>query len=310
MSRKWQVILAVALCAIGASASFAATIDGSKAGDPYPAAASVQTIGTQFGNNTDPTADFSNGSELDAAYGFISGGNLNLLLTGNLETNFNKLDIFFDVRPGGQNQLRGDNPDVDFNGLNRMGNDGSGNGLMFDEGFGADYWVSYTGGNNPVEHYLSAAELLTGGGGAGGFVGGGVKATNNPISNTGPRGIGTLTASSDQSNVLGVSSLGNSPDSPPETVLTGFELQISLAELNWDGTSPIKVTAFVNGGSHDFASNQWLGPLPDGYGNLGEPRNINLKDISGNQYFVLVPEPTTFVLAGLLALAGFGWRRR
>lgn len=304
------LLLAGSLLAVPtASVSIAAMIDGTKAGDSYPAAASVQTIGTQFGNNSDASADFADGSELDAAYGYIGGGNLTLLLTGNLQTNFNKLEVFFDVKPGGQNQLRGDNPDVDFNGLNRMGDDGSGNGLMFDNGFEADYWVTYTGGNNPVEQYLSASEILTGGGGAGGFVGGGAKSANNPITGLGPRLMGNLSATSDQSNILGVNSLGNAPDSPPESVLTGFELEISLAELGWDGSSPIKVTAFVNGGSHDFASNQWLGPLPDGYGNLGEPRNINLKDVPGDQFFTVVPEPSGIVLGVLAAMLVAAKRR-
>ena len=48
---------------------------------------------------------------------------------------FNKLDIFIDAIDGGQLKLRGDNPNVDFNGLNRMGDDGSNNGLRFDDEF-------------------------------------------------------------------------------------------------------------------------------------------------------------------------------
>ena len=301
-------LLALAIVGLLASPVWAGPIivDGNNGDAGYGAALSVQTIGTQFGNNTDASADFANGSELDAAYGFIGGGTLSLALTGNLETSFNKLEIFFDVRPGGQNQLRGDNPDVDFNGLNRMGDDGSGNGLMFDNGFEADYWVSYTGGNNPVDHFLNAAELLTLGGGAGAFVGGGLKSANNPITALGPRGAGNLSATMDQSNILGVNNLGFANDSDPATVTTGFELDISLAELNWDGVSPIKVTAFINGGGHDFASNQWLGPLPDGFGNLGEPRTIDLKGIAGNQFFV-IPEPATL---SLLAFGGLVLLRR
>jgi hypothetical protein len=293
-----QAFLSMAALPLFAAVSVAASIDGSISGDLYGDPLAVQANGTSFGNSNLGSPDFANGSELDAAYMYRSGGFLNVLLTGNLETNFNKLEVFFDVRPGGQNQLRGDNPDVDFNGLNRMGNDGSGNGLMFDEGFEADYYITYTTGNSPVEHYMSAAELLTGGGGAGGFVGGGPKASVNPISGTGPRTAGLLLASSNQSNALGVGSFGNPPDSPPESVQTGIELSASLAELNWDGVSPIKVTAFINGSNHDFLSNQILGTAPLGTDHLAEPRNVNLKNVDGNQFFA-IPEPSSLALIAL-----------
>ena len=55
------------------------------------------------------------------------------------------------------------NPDADFNGLNRMGDDGSGNGLKFDTGFEADYWIGFTNGNNPVQVFSNAAVLRTDG---------------------------------------------------------------------------------------------------------------------------------------------------
>jgi len=107
--------------------------------------------------------DFANGSEIDGLYGKVLNGRLYLLITGNLQTSFNKMDFFFDVAPGGQNQVRGNNPDVDFNGLNRMGNDGTGNGLKFDAGFEADYWIGFTNGNNPVQVFANASVLRTDG---------------------------------------------------------------------------------------------------------------------------------------------------
>ncbi|MEL7341712.1 MAG: hypothetical protein AAGM67_14625, partial [Bacteroidota bacterium] len=138
----------------------------------YGAPLCVQDNETGFGDNTDPAADVANGSELDAAYVRIEGNMMYLFLSGNLQTNFNKLEIFIDAQPGGQNQLLGTNPDVDFNGLNRMGDDGSGNGLIFDDVFFSNYFFTASGGNTPYELFANFAPT-DGSGGMGTFLGGG-----------------------------------------------------------------------------------------------------------------------------------------
>jgi hypothetical protein len=114
---------------------------------------------TGFGDNQDPSVDKAGGSELDGMYAVTADGYLYLFLAGNLETNFNKLEVFFDTESGGQNKLRGDNPDIDFNGLNRMGDDGSDNGMIFDAGFTADYWFGCTNGGDPTTIYANFASL-------------------------------------------------------------------------------------------------------------------------------------------------------
>src|SRR5690606_19690535 len=99
----------------------------------YGPALTLQTTPTNFGDSTVGDACTANGSELDGAYGYVGfDGRLHLVLTGNLESNFNKLEIFIDSVAGGQNELRNDNPDVDFNGLNRMG--GTGEPTVFTAG--------------------------------------------------------------------------------------------------------------------------------------------------------------------------------
>jgi hypothetical protein len=168
-------------------------LDGDLGGDAaWGAALFTQAAATGFGDANSGAIDCTNGSEIDQAFGFICnadpdgpGGRpaeafLFLFLTGNLESNFNKLDLFFDCQAGGQNRLRGDNPDVDFNGLNRMGDDGSGNGLRFDDGFEADYYLQFTCGNCPDNFatFASFAELLTNGGGRGSFIGSGGSGAN------------------------------------------------------------------------------------------------------------------------------------
>lgn len=282
-------------------------IDGANFGSEYPSALFGQTVGTQFGDNNDPSRNLANGSEIDALFGRIQGGTLYLGVAGNLETNFNKLDLFFDVRSGGQNRLRGDNPNVDFDGLNRMGDDGSGNGMVFDMGFTSDYFLTYTNGNNPAEHFLSVAETRTMGGGNGTFVGGGVKSAG-AIMGMGING-GTIVVDSDNSNIVGVGPFGAPNMSDPSMVFTGIEIAIPLSELGWDGVSPILVAGFVNGGGHDFLSNQVIGGLDASIGNLGEPRMVDFNQFAGTQYLVVpIPAPGA---AALLALGGLvGMRRR
>ncbi len=100
----------------------------------------VQNTQTQFAASNLGDLQWANGSALANISYQIAGGNLYLHIAGNLESNFNKLELFFDNGTGGQNVLRSDNADVDFNGLNRMGNDGSGN---WSAGVGADILQRY-----------------------------------------------------------------------------------------------------------------------------------------------------------------------
>ena len=58
----------------------------------------TQQLGTAFGKNTNTAVDAATGSELDAAYGMISNGVL-YLVAGNLQANFNKLEVFIQTVP-------------------------------------------------------------------------------------------------------------------------------------------------------------------------------------------------------------------
>ena len=267
----------------------------------YGSAIVVQGIGTSFGNHLGSSPGICDGSELDVAYGFISGdaatGSLNLVLAGNLQTNFNKINVFVDARAGaGQNALRSNNPDVDFNRLNTaMGAsaDGLTPGLTFDAGFDADAIMMFTaGGGAPNTMYVSYSQLLTDGGGSGGYVGQGnydalVGAHVMSPKPIGPAGSGwEMSAALNNSNIAGVSG-GDGGKSSGAGVTTGIEVKISLAAVNWDGTSPIKVCAFVTNDGHNYASNQVLGGLPVGSGNLGATfgGRPNFAVIDGDQFF-------------------------
>jgi hypothetical protein len=131
-------------------------VDGTRAGDEsfYGAALSVQNTNTGFGNATNGDSRYANGgSEIDQVFGTVEGDRLYVLVTGNLESNFNKLEVFIDSVAGGVNQVNGanlptgvdpyccgSNPDVAA--LQRM------NGLRFDAGFEADHYLTFSNGNH------------------------------------------------------------------------------------------------------------------------------------------------------------------
>ncbi|CUU35022.1 PEP-CTERM protein-sorting domain-containing protein [Armatimonadetes bacterium GXS] len=298
---KWSM-LACAAAWITASAS-AQTIDGTRDAI-YGSPIVVQDTPTGFGDSNLGQVDYANGSELDAAYVYVdmTGQTLYLFLAGNLESNFNKLEIFFDTVAGGQNRLRGDNSNVDFNGLNRMGDDGTGNGLTFDSGFEADYWIGITGGGSPYALYANWAQLLTGGGGPGYYLGTTSAASDGTLTGgTNPDGIRVTI---NNSNTGGVTSSTADPIDAA-AVTTGVELAIPFSAIGISGATVIKISAFINGSGHDYLSNQVLGGV-GGLGNLGEPRNVNFANIAGDQFFtVVVPEPASLLAlgAGLTALA-------
>lgn len=134
---------------------------------------------------TSPDANWAYGSEFNNLWAYIDSttdtdgdtlpnDTLYVLVGGNVEINANKANFFLDVDGAdGQNQLRGDNVDISFNGLNRMGNsDQNGmppvlDGLTFDAGFAPDYWFNVNtnvdGSSGNLQNFTDAAVLRAGG---------------------------------------------------------------------------------------------------------------------------------------------------
>jgi hypothetical protein len=290
---------------------------------------------------TIPSEAFAVGSEIDGVYGYIDldANKLYLLVTGNLQTNYNKVAFFIDGAAGGQNTMfdASGAVDVDFGGLARMGPGVNGPGLTFESDFFADYWLSMgSGGTNP-DVFGNSAVLRTNGkillAGVpldyGCFDGGNRNdAGNHPIAFNGPRidgqdgtrgniysefaprsafdalfaeiddpngdplnpvppAPGLTQIYLDNSNIAGVS--GDSA-AGAAGVTTGWEICIDLDELGYDG-SPVKLTGAITNGGYDYWSNQIIGGLEFGTGNLGEVQQINFNNLPGTQY-VSIPVGT------------------
>lgn len=295
--------LVLSLCLVwGAHTAIGApAIDGTLDAE-YGAALAVQTVQTGFGP-----------SELDASYAVVSDGKLHLMITGNLEANFNNIEIFLDTKAGGQTVYAGpDNPQ-----FNRL------NGLQFDPNFAVDYHVYVRRGDNMGNatfdlHFidLGASTIsdhldVLGGLEGSGVTGVGVNA--HPIA-----------VAFDNSNVLGVGDeapLAPVPLNAGLSATTGLELAIDLEDLGFDG-SPIRLLVGLNGTHHDYWSNQFLPGIDSLRGNLGGDGTgvynglgaLDLRpELSSGGFATIavdsrvVPEPQSIALAlgALMAVAGF-----
>jgi hypothetical protein len=297
-----SVCAGMSLAAATSSASAGINVDGTIDGQ-YGAALAVQTVNTQFGDNE---------NELNAGYAHISGGMLYIMITGNLNDNFNSLELFIDSKAGGQ---------AVYNSAGN-GNTATLNGLVFDNGFTADYHIFAQRGVDMANAQfnldfadlaaLSASSYFDVMGGTQGAGNTGTGVNSNPIlvgyNNNNLAGVLGGTDAANQAAALAVT--------------TGFELAIDLSDLGWGG-GPINIMVGVNNLDHNFWSNQFLSGLPAdmmngipmGTGNLGGDGNgtftgtgaVNFANIAGNQYFTVVPTPATFAVLGLL---GFASRRR
>lgn len=314
------------LVAYGTPAS-AIVVDGSITGDAYGAPKALQNTNTEFGDND----GVNKGSELDGAYGQPFGGKLYLALTGNLEDNFNKLVVFIDSKPGGQNILQ---PDVESGGINPVVDRApdvdfspgmfaklSALGLStFDTGFAADYVLvlrtGFTGATNRFDVDFAAL---------GGATSQHLDVFNPLLTNSGVTGTGVnafpIEVGFDNSNVQGVTSAGpyTAPTTGnPQDVTTGVEIALSLMDLGGPALhSEIKVTAFISNSNHDYISNQFLGTgiLDANLGSNGfggyvpDAEYFFLDDYAGDQYFVvsLVPEaPASLLMCGVATAVATG----
>lgn len=170
-SRRIAIAVVLPLVALAATSVLAQPIiDGNASPADGYTSLSIQNTNTEFGNATLPDLLASGGgSEIDQIFGKIENGRLYMVVAGNLETNFNKLQVFIDSVSGGVSTIDADifspednnvpngldpfccgglpstggNPD-NIGGLNRM------DGMTFDTGFEADYALVFSHGREEV----------------------------------------------------------------------------------------------------------------------------------------------------------------
>ncbi len=286
--RTLPFFLSLVPCALAATVALATPavpIDGTL--DPaYGPALATQTVQTDNQDNPAEASDVTHaqGSELDQAFAFVSGGVLHLFLSGNLRGYFNVewypqsyLHVFIDSKPGGQNTLRGDNAGVGFypNALNLLA------GLTFDAGFEPDYWFNCTVWSQDPPLYAYGAELLAAGGGNGLFLGRAAAGGPGTLSGgTNPDGI---EVSIDNRNFAGVTAGCGAASGAGVT--TGIEWAIPLAAIG-NPTGCFRVCALVNTADpvSNWLMNQVMGPLPPGSCGIGAPASVSFASIPGDQF--------------------------
>ena len=321
-----RLLSLLAVSFLASSTGAAPTINGVLELD-YGGPLAVQSVETDFG---DSSGGLTSGGELDAGYAVIDGGRLYVMLTGNIENNFNKLSVFIDSVPGGENVLT-NIPQYDVNNVSQ--NFG---GLTFDSGFQADYhlfgrWAAANGNTFEVDIAKRAGggNASVGVNGAAASLGAGmpiqvgvINPGNNGMNSLGNRALaGFLTnplnfgfnnnnsGGVDACNTPAMSGCQAANVPAALAVTTGLEFSIALADLgNPSEGSQIKIHAVYGNGDNNYHSNQTLAGLPagtirlggDGTGGFtGTLSGVNFNNFAGNQYFVItvpravVPEPSS-----------------
>lgn len=281
-----KIISAAAAAAIlgGAVCAPAQNLNGTVNTGFYGSAAAVQTVNTGFGNAAGGN-DSVGGSELDAAYGRVSGGNLYLFLAGNFENNGNHLNIFIAGGGAGQSTLAAP----------ATGTMQAMNGSKFSPGFLATFALdinNFSGTWYSEEYNLIAA--------TGGFVGG-LPQTSTGIAAGSDGGLSSLYINNNHASTMGAPGTALSGATSGLNALTGMELVIPLSAIGYTGGN-INVLADINGGGDGFLSNQFLPGLPVGSGNVGSSGKFDFSGAPGQFFPVTVPEPSALALLGAGAL--------
>jgi len=282
------ILIASSIVASAALASYGQiTGDLGSSAISYGSALAYQSINTGFGNAAGGN-DSAGGSELDAAYGQISGGNLYLFLAGNFENNGNHVNVFVDGGAPGQATLN-----VPATGtLQNM------NGSQFSLAGGGEqaFQATWAFDMNDYAGTLYNEEYTYGGPGVltGGYVGAVPETSVGIAPMSLPAGGGNpaytmLALNNNHASAMGAA--GGAFTGPFAT--TGLELQIPLAVMGYTG-GDIYVLADVNGGGDGYLSNQFLPELPVGSGNVGTP-GFNFAS-TPSEYFIVVPEPSSIAL--------------
>ncbi|MGD0086555.1 MAG: PEP-CTERM sorting domain-containing protein [Verrucomicrobiota bacterium] len=288
-SGTFVAFLGAAVCA------HAQNLNGTLNSGFYGSALAVQTVNTGFGNAAGGN-DSAGGSELDAAYGKISGGTLYLFLAGNVENNGNHLNVFIDGGAVGENTLN-----------TSGGSLGAMNGSVFSPSFQATYAFDmndYMGTLYNEEYNLVGGSQVSGG-----YVGS-LAESSTGIAAGGFGGSALLYLNNNNASTMGAAGAALSGATSGLNTTTGLEMAIPLSAIGYTGGN-IMVLADINGGGDSYLANQFLPGLAVGTGNVGgggpytgpNSGTFNFVNTPG-EYFTIstVPEPSSMVMFGLSGL--------
>ena len=151
---NWKAILCLSF-AVGScywiGAASAQMMDGNLVGDEafYGTPVSVQNTDTGFGNATQGDQVDGLGNEIDQVFARIHDGRLYMLIAGNLNLDFTKMEIFFDTVDGGSQTIDGSMLPEAVDDCPPCGTPGAlqqMNGFTFDDGFEPDYYLTFSHG--------------------------------------------------------------------------------------------------------------------------------------------------------------------
>ncbi|MGH7940671.1 MAG: hypothetical protein ACREFR_06320 [Limisphaerales bacterium] len=212
----------------------------------------VQTINTGFGDSTG--GGDATGSELDAVYTKVSGGNLYLFLAGCFQNNGNYLNVFLAGGAAGETNLNVPSTAT----LHVM------NGSIFPPGFQATWAFDM---NDSSGTLYSEEYNLTGTPG-GGYVGS-LAESSAGIAAGSDGGVASLYLDNTLASTMGASGTAISGATAGTNTTTGLEMVIPLSAIGYVNGTPVSVVACISGGGDGYLSNQFLPGLAVGTGNLG-----------------------------------------
>jgi len=293
-SRFYLPILCAGAVGVGLSLNANAQINmNGTLGAGYGSALAVQTINTGFGNSTG--GGDASGSELDAVYAQVSGGNLYLFIAGCFQANGNHVNIFIAGGNPGQTNLNV-SPSTE----------ATMNGSIFPAGFNATYMIDANDYAGTL--YTDGFSLPNGGTATQAYLGG-VPSNGSGVYAADNLGPFTLALDNTHASTMGTAGQALSGATSGAATTTGLELQIPLSTIG-NPAGAVMVMADINGGGDGYLSNQFLPGLPVGSGNLGTP-GFNFGSTPG-EYFTVIPEPSSIalVVVGLLGAIGLIRRRQ
>ena len=211
----------------------------------------IQTVNTGFGNSTG--GGDASGSELDAVYAKVSGGNLYIFIAGCIQSGGNRINVF--VAGGstaGQTTLSVPSTAT----LHNM------NGSIF----AANFTNTFAMEVNDSSSTLYTEEYNTTGTASGGYVG--ALAGSAGIFAGSSGGVSMLYLNNTLTSTMGTGGQALSGSNVGASVTNGLEIVIPTSAIGYTGGS-VNVLVDINNNTDTYLSNQFLPGLPVPSANLG-----------------------------------------